>query len=416
MNERIGVVLKGYPRLSETFIAQEILELQRAGFDLEIISLRHPTDRATHPVHREIGAPVNYLPEYLHDEPQRVLKAWWKARRLPGYSRAFRVFLRDLTRDFTRNRVRRFGQAVVIAAEYAPRIGFFYVHFIHTPGSATRYAAIMADRRYAISAHAKDIWTTPEWELRDKLADCQWCVTCTAGGRKALAALAPDPARVNLVYHGIDLTRFPPAPGHSGRDGTDPAAPVQLLTVGRAVAKKGTDTLLSALALLPEGLHWRWIHIGGGPLRPRLQEQAEAEGIADRCRFLGSRPQEEVLSAYRDADIFVLPSRIDDTGDRDGLPNVIIEAQSQALPVISTPISGIPELVADGANGRFVEPDDPAALAAAIAELARDPALRARLGANGEDRVRRDFDHRATIGALIELLAKSVGMPDPVSA
>lgn len=123
-----------------------------------------------------------------------------------------------------------------------------------------------------------------------------------------------------------------------------------------------------------------------------------------------------MLAAYRDADLFVLPSRIDDTGDRDGLPNVIIEAQSQALPVISTPISGIPELVVDGVNGRFVEPDDPPALAAAIGELAGDPALRARLGANGEERVRRDFDHRATIGALIELLAKSVGMPDAVSA
>lgn len=408
MNETVGVVLKGYPRLSETFIAQEIRELERAGFRLEIIALRRPTDTAVHPVHREITAPVGYLPEYLHEEPRRVLNAWWRARRLPGFSAALRVFLRDLARDLTRNRLRRFGQAMVLATEYAPRIGFFYVHFIHTPGSATRYAALMTGRRFAISAHAKDIWTIPDWELREKLADCQWCVTCTAGGRERLAELAPDLARVHLVYHGIDLSRFPPAPRNGERDGADPADPLRLLTVGRAVAKKGTDTLLAALALLPPDLHWRWTHIGGGPLRPRLRAQAEALGIAGRCHFLGARPQEEVLAAYRDADIFLLPSRIDPTGDRDGLPNVIIEAQSQAVPVITTPVSGIPELIADGDNGLFVEPDDAAALARAIERLGREPALRRRLGANGEARVRSRFDHRATIGALIELLRRSM--------
>lgn len=408
MNETVGVVLKGYPRLSETFIAQEIRELQRAGFRLEIIALRRPTDTAVHPVHREITAPVGYLPEYLHEEPRRVLNAWWRARRLPGFSAALRVFLRDLARDLTRNRLRRFGQAMVLAAEYAPRIGFFYVHFIHTPGSATRYAALMTGRRFAISAHAKDIWTIPDWELREKLADCQWCVTCTAGGRARLAGLAADPARVHLVYHGIDLSRFPPAPRDGKRDGADPADPLRLLTVGRAVAKKGTDTLLAALALLPPDLHWRWTHIGGGPLRPRLRAQAEALGIAGHCHFLGARPQEEVLAAYRDADIFLLPSRIDPTGDRDGLPNVIIEAQSQAVPVITTPVSGIPELIADGDNGLFVEPDDAAALGRAIERLGRNPALRRRLGANGEARVRSRFDHRATIGALIELLRRSM--------
>ena len=109
MGNRLALVLKGYPRLSETFIAQEILELQRAGFDLEIVSLRHPTDKSIHPVHREIVAPVTYLPEYLHEEPLRVLRAWWRARRLPGYRAAFSAFLRDLKRDFTRNRARRFG-------------------------------------------------------------------------------------------------------------------------------------------------------------------------------------------------------------------------------------------------------------------------------------------------------------------
>ncbi|MES1151958.1 MAG: colanic acid biosynthesis glycosyltransferase WcaL, partial [Dongia sp.] len=110
-------LLKGYPRLSETFIAQEIRALEQRGIPIRIVSLRHPTDGYVHPVHREIVAPVDYLPEYLYQEPVRVLRGWWNARRLPGYAEAFRQWIVDLRRDFTTNRGRRFGQACVLAAE-----------------------------------------------------------------------------------------------------------------------------------------------------------------------------------------------------------------------------------------------------------------------------------------------------------
>lgn len=408
--ERVGIVLKGYPRLSETFIAQEILELQRAGFDLEIISLRHPTDGSLHPVHREIAAPVGYLPEYLHEEPLRVLAAWRKARRLPGYRLARAAFLRDLRRDFTRNRIRRFGQGLVIAAEFAPRLAFLYAHFLHTPASAARYGAITAGLPYAISAHAKDIWTTPDWEIREKLTECEWCVTCTAGGLDELRRHTDEPQKVELVYHGIDLTRFPAARPHAVRDGSDPADPVRLLTVGRAVAKKGIDTLIDALKLLPGDFHWRWTHIGGGPLREQLRQQAERFGLSDRCLFTGGRPQEEVISAYQESDLFVLPCRIDATGDRDGLPNVIVESLALGLPVISTPVSGIVELVSDRENGRLVAPDRPDELAKAIAELGHNPQRRAEFGKAGSSTVRAKLDHREQIGALIEKLRNSLAM------
>ncbi len=133
MSKRIAVLLKGYPRLSETFIAQEILGLEKAGLDLAIWSMRRPTDRQVHPVHREIAAPVTYLPEYLHEEPARGLKGWWRARRLNGYRAALGQFLADLRTDPSRHRVRRFGQALVMAAELTPDIGHIHAHFIHTP-------------------------------------------------------------------------------------------------------------------------------------------------------------------------------------------------------------------------------------------------------------------------------------------
>jgi len=398
---RVGFVLKGYPRLSETFIAQEILALERRGLDILIVSLRHPTDTASHPVHREIAARCLYLPEYLHQEPARVWRGWLRARRLPGYRAARRAWLADLVRDPTPNRIRRFGQALVLASELPPDITRLHAHFLHTPASATRYAATMRGLPWSVSAHAKDIWTIPDWEKREKLADAAWAVTCTAAGQRHLAALAPEPTRVALCYHGIALDRFPPpAPRPAGPDGSDPARPVMLLSVGRAVPKKGYDDLLAALALLPASLHWRFVHIGGGALAGRLKHQAARLGLADRIEWRGARPQPEVLAAYRAADLFALAAKVAGDGDRDGLPNVLMEAQSQGLACVATDISGIPELIEAGASGLLVRPGDRAALAAALARLIADPVLRARLGAAGAARVRDAFDAAAAIEAL----------------
>jgi glycosyltransferase involved in cell wall biosynthesis len=404
MKPLIAVVLKCYPRLSETFIAQELLELERAGYALHLVSLRHPTDKKRHPINDEIRSPVMYLPEYLHQEPLRVAKAWWAARRLPGYRTALRHWLADLKRDFTLNRIRRFGQALVLAAEFPAGARWIYSHFIHTPSSVARYAAEMRRMAWSASAHAKDIWTSPDWELTEKLAAADWTATCTAGGAHHLKDLAPDPSKVTLVYHGIDLSRFPrPADPHSARDGSDATDPVRILSVGRAVAKKGLDTLAEALARLPAGLAWQWTHIGGGELAEALKAQVERLGIADRVALHGSRAQSEVLEAYRGSDLFVLPCRIAGNGDRDGLPNVLVEAQSQGLPCVSTPVSGIPELIEDAVNGILVPPDDPDALAAALAWAIREPGLRRHLADAGMDKVHTRFDHRGTIGQLIAL-------------
>jgi len=404
----VAVVLKGYPRLSETFIAQEILALEQRGFDLRLISLRHPTDKKRHPVHDEIRAPISYLPEYLYQEPLRVLRGWWQARRLPGYAAARRAFVADLRRDLTPNRVRRFGQACVLARELPGAVGRLYAHFLHTPASVARYTALMTGLPWSASAHAKDIWITPDWEKREKLAELDWLVTCTASGARHLSALASAPEKVTLVYHGLDLDRFAAAPDDAAaagaRDGRDAGQPVRLLSVGRAVEKKGYDVLLRALAALPEGLHWRLTHIGGGPLRPALERQARELGLAGRIDWRGAQAQAEVLRHYREADLFVLASRIAGDGDRDGLPNVLMEAQSQGLACLSTRIAAIPELIDDGVSGLLVPAEDSAALAGALARLIADPAERRRLGAAGQQRIRAEFDMKGGIDLLAGLL------------
>ena len=397
----VAVILKGYPRLSETFIAQEILALERRGLDLRIVSLRHPTDKDIHPVHREIGAPVAYLPEYLHSEPLRVLRGFATARKLPGYARAYTIWRRDLGRDRTRNRIRRFGQACVLAAELPDDVTHLYAHFLHTPASVARYAAIMRGLPWSCSAHAKDIWTSPDWEVEEKLADAAWTVTCTRAGFDRLAGLAPDPERVGLVYHGLDLDRFPPPTGaRPARNGGDPQDPVVILSVGRAVEKKGYGDLLAALALLPPTVNWLFRLIGGGGATSRLKAEADRLGIADRIDWLGARPQEQVLEALRAADLFVLSSKIGKDGDRDGLPNVLMEAASQSLPMLATSVSGIPELVEDGRTGLLVEPGDIESLSRSLERLIQDPGLRRDLGAAGAQRVRENFSLSGNIAGI----------------
>ncbi|MBO9476394.1 glycosyltransferase [Shimia sp. R11_0] len=374
---KVAVVVKGWPRLSETFIAQELVALEETGYDLDLWSLRFPTDKKRHPLHERLKAPVFYLPEYLHQEPLRVLRGMLSAAAKPGFWRAAAVWLKDLKRDKTRNRVRRFGQACVLARELGDDIDLLYAHFLHTPASVTRYAAIMRQMPWSVSAHAKDIWTSPEWEKREKLQKdtfgAAFLATCTGVGARHLAELADRADRVELIYHGLDLTRFPNPPEVQPTDG-----PMRFLSVGRLVEKKGFDRLIAALALLPAELDWHWEHIGGGGSGKALEAEAARLGIAERITWRGACDQPEVIAAMRASDVFVLPSRIAEDGDRDGLPNVLMEAASQKLCLLSTPVSAIPEFITDGEHG-VLSDDAPEALAAAMLRLAQDGALRAEL-------------------------------------
>lgn len=405
----LAVVVKGWPRLSETFVAQELAALEARGLRFDIWSLRHPYDDRTHPLHDQVSARSLYLPEYLHEEPLRVLRGWRAARRLPGYETARAVWLRDLRRDLTRNRVRRWGQALVLAAELPASIRFLYAHFLHTPASVARYAALMRGVGWGFSAHAKDIWTTPDWEKSEKLAEAVFGAACTASGAEHLRALSPASERLDLIYHGLDLGRFPPPPDRATRA----SGPLRLLSVGRLVAKKGYDDLLAALARLPQTLDWRLRHIGGGPQEARLKAGAARLGLADRIDWLGKRDQTEVIVEMRDADLFVLPSKIAADGDRDGLPNVLMEAASQRLPVLTTAVSAIPEFIEDGVHGALAPPGDPAAFADRLAALAEDPEGRAAMAEAAYARLRAEFGMEAGIDRLVARLSTALGEAPP---
>lgn len=395
-------VLKGYPRISETFIAQEIHALEQRGLGIFICSLRHPTDKTIHPIHQSIKANICYLPEYLYQEPIRVLRACWKAHKLPGFKQLFSVWLKDFRRDLTPNRIRRLGQAMVMAVELKDKVAHWHAHFMHTPGSVARYASILTRKPWSCSAHAKDIWTIKDWEKREKLADSQWMATCTKVNQQHLQSLTEHPNKVTLVYHGLDLNRFPPpTTKHSMNDGKATTDPVVILSVGRAVTKKGFDDLLKALVQIPDELHWRFIHIGGGELLPKLKKLAHTLQISTLIEWRGTLSQQQVLHAYRDADVFVLPSRISEDGDRDGLPNVLMEALSQKLPCISTNVSGIPELITHQHTGILVNQRDVKQLSAALIQLISEPDLRTTLAESGFNMLHQQFRIETGIDLLV---------------
>lgn len=405
MPGKVGFILKGYPRLSETFIAQEMRLLESRGLELEIYSLRGPREKERHPVHNEIRAEVTYLPEYLSlADLAPNLRAF---RAFPaGYARAFaHAFVKSLRRR-TKSPLKRLFQAGwLIDRKGLGRkggVGHLHSHFLHTPTELALAASRITGLTYSISAHAKDIYTSSAEEVRERVENAQFLMTCTKFNfEKIREIVGPAHAgKVNEVYHGVNLEAFRPL--------AEPKADLparRLLTVARLVEKKGYDDVFRALKLLKaEGLALPYEIFGAGELKSSLQSLAAELGIAEQVVFHGAVTQPRVLEAYRAGGVFVLASFETANGDRDGIPNSMAEAMSMELPVVATNVSGIPELVENEITGLLVNPRDPAALAGAIRRMMEEPGLGHRLGRAAREKVARVFDAHRCIDTCAHLL------------
>jgi glycosyltransferase involved in cell wall biosynthesis len=307
--------------------------------------------------------------------------------------------------DFSRLALRR----SVILAHRLLMLGSppVYVHFAHKPATVGRFAALLAGVPYGLSAHAKDIWVTSPTELARKVRDASVVLTCSSAGRAYLEELAEGRTPVSLVYHGVDTAQFAPSRATSEQ-------PV-ILSIGRLVEKKGHATLIEAAALLRErGLEFRLHLAGEGPEWPTLQRLVRRLGIADRVAFLGPLTEPEVRAEYARAHLFALPCRELESGDRDGIPNVILEAMACGLPVASTFSSGVAEAVVDGECGLLVRQRDAAALAGVLERLLRDQELRTRLGKQARARAVGCFDRSAHLGRVLEVLRSARLLPQPL--
>jgi glycosyltransferase involved in cell wall biosynthesis len=430
----IGYVLMGFPRVSETFIASEVLRIERAGVPLRLFVIKPVEERERSLRHPVVDA-IRVRPEYLPDTISLTLPLHlWRPAHLRPFLPALRHAARERPRGLLRATAMALGQAVrnrrsfwagprkvhvkellqaVALADRlldAPEVRHLHAHFAHGTTTVTWLAAEIAGLPFSFTGHARDIYSeelNPKGLLGRKLRAARFAVTCTQANRRHLLRLAPD-ATVHLVYHGLgaDFARLverEPAgrPAANGR--------LRVLGVGRLVAKKGFDVLVDACALLARrGVPFEALIVGqddkhGEAVRRRIV----ARGLEGHVLLPGPMGQAELSREYRRASVFCLPCRVL-PGDRDGLPNVLVEAMASGVPVVTTGVSGIPELVSDGANGLLVPPDDPEALAEALMRLQEDRALAGRLARAGSATVRERFDGDVLARRLADLFLEAL--------
>lgn len=400
----IGYLLKCFPRLSETFILNEVLELERQGIELRIYSMNEPQEPIRHRLCEQVRSPIAYLPYPL-------LGAWRSY--VPAHARlALRHPLRYLRTlltvlaSFDLDLLERFVQAGALA-RLVRRDGVRHLHagFVHFPGSVAWIVHRITGLPFSLATHARDVYLSRPGLLGKKLSEATVVFTCNRYNLPNLEALARPhgAARLKHIYHGADLERFAFAP-------CGLADPPLILAVGRLVEKKGFEDLIAACALLRErGRRFQCRIVAGSRDRwDQIQARIRELDLAASVEVEGPLDQDEVSRWYRQATVFALPCLLASDGDRDGIPNVLVEAAASGVPIVSTPVSGVPELVRDGETGLLVPARDPRALAAAIERLLDSPELRARLARAARAHVESSFDLRRNGAAVAREFRRAV--------
>lgn len=403
----LGYILKGYPRISETFISNEILRLEQLGFDIVIFAMRKPRENFHHQSVEKIGAEVHYLPTHLYrnflslllpnivvlcSSPQRYMRALKFACRRFARNKKQATFKHLLQAGFLISRLGRL--------QTQKRITHLHGHFAHSPTSVTMFASLLSDLPYSFTAHAKDIYTSNRQQLREKIETARFVVTCTQYNALYLEDIAATAATpIYCIYHGIDLDLF------SADKARRPCSPpYALLTVARLTEKKGLPVLYQALAQLQKGgMLFKHILIGDGDDREKILQYIDQLGLTTHCRWLGTQTHEQVLDHFRHADLFVLSCQVAANGDRDGIPNVLVESLAMGVPAVSTEVSAIPELIEDGKTGLLAPQNDADRLAEAILLLLENAELRRHVIENGLASVVEKFDNSRNTVELADI-------------
>jgi len=406
----LGMILKGYPRISETFISNEIFLLEKLGFPIHLFSMRRPRENFTHQSVNQIQAAVDYLPETLLKPLPRLLyrNCLLAAQRPRIYARALKIAFQRFLRTHKSATLKHLFQAGYLVQRLMPdrRIIHLHAHFAHSPASVAMFASILSGRPFSFTAHAKDIYTSDPRQLKEKAALAKFVVTCTEYNRRYLMALCDgEPREIHRIYHGIDTGLFSLSPHGVSKAET----PYRILTVARLIAKKGLPTVYRALKILKDqGIVFKHTLIGDGEDREKILSIIKDLGLTAHTRWLGTQPHDVVRDYYKRAHLFVLGCEVAPNGDRDGIPNVLFESMAMGVPVVATNLSAIPELVETEKTGLLVDPGFPEKMAEAMLRMLTDADLRTRIIPAARQRVVHDFDNQPLIRDLAAVYRKEI--------
>lgn len=403
--DRVGYVVKRYPRYSETFIVNEVLAHEAAGLEVEIFSLRPPVDTHFQDAIARVRAPVHYL----RHAGLRACDLW---EAMGSMRRRREGLIAGLEAGWDADAVDLF-QALELAREVAARgIRHLHAHFGSSPATVARLAARFAGISYSFTAHAKDIFheEVDVAALKQKLRDATSVVTVSDFNLRHLSDLAPEATpRLFRIYNGMHLDTFPFSEPRRRS--------LQVLAVGRLVEKKGFADLVEACSLLKaSGRPVECRIIGAGPLEGELAHRIADRGLGDCVELTGPLPQEEVRRALQAAAVFVAPCVVGEDGNRDGLPTTLLEAMAVGTPCVSTDVTGIPEVIRHDETGVVVGQHDAKQLAVAIARLLDDESARVRLARRARRRIEESFDVHANTGRLRALFSRAIAEGERISA
>lgn len=394
------------PALSATFVTTEILQLETLGFTVLPVSVHRPSVPARGPAEDGLARRTRYL--YATPASELMRESALLFLQQPGRFVATKCMaLSDacspgLSRHTRLGLLYRFMAAAKLARMLRQaRCCHLHAHFAHIPADLAMYAARLAGISFSFTCHANDLFQRG-WLLRQKVERARFTVAISDYNRKFLAQQAAPSEKIHVIHCGVDCSRFSPDFSERGN------VPPRIGTLGRLVEKKGVDVLLRACALLKQrSVAFRLEVAGDGPDRLMLEALSTELGLEGSVEFLGGLSHGRVAGWVKGLDLFALACRRDSSGDMDGIPVVLMEAMAVGTAVVSTRITGIPELITDGAAGLLADPDDFSGLARAIELVLSDEALRSRFRREAADRVADKFNLVTCVNRLSRLFREA---------
>jgi glycosyltransferase involved in cell wall biosynthesis len=432
VDSEIAYILKGYPRLSEAFITNEISWREKLGLKLHIFAIKKEEEKKSHAVVNQIHAPVTYLPPVISLTENNFLFWLWKT--LPQFAKSHLQLFKRRPATYART----LWQAVKMCFKYrsgavwqpkkvyfkeflqtgdiarrvieSGRIRHLHAHFCHGSTNIAMLASRLAGMPFSFTAHAKDIYQeklNPRDLLSVKIHQAQFVATCTEANRRRLQQISANGTPIQTIYHGLNTSLFTPVVSQNSR-----LQKPLILSVGRFVEKKGfSDLVLACRTLKKKGHDFQCRLVGEkGDQWERIQQMIATLQLDDCVSMHREMTHHELRALYQQSTIFALPCRIAADGDQDGIPNVLAEAMATGLPVVSTYISGIPELVTHDVDGLLIEQKNVTALAEALEKLLANPALRQQLGNAARARICEIFDAKRNTEELKRLFHQESGL------